>query len=156
MGSEAAARATGAALSGDEAESAAEVLSLGAGVAAPDADDLVACLEFLTRFYQRPQSAAVLKAGLPLTGARLTPTRFIRAAARAGLVARVLRKPLRSLAPGDLPLVAILDGDHACVIVERAKQGDGYVALFPEDGGGVRDVSAEELAQHYAGHLLVA
>ena len=105
-----------------------------------EGDDLLACLEFLTRFYQRPFSAAVLKAGLPLAGPRLTPSLFVRAASRAGLVARAAKRSLASLGTMDLPVVLLLGGDRACVVLER-KETKGQPArvtvMHPDAGGGV-------------------
>ena len=45
-------------------------------------DPLLSCLEFLTHHFQRPYSADVLKAGLPLAEGRLAPSMLIRAAGR--------------------------------------------------------------------------
>jgi ATP-binding cassette subfamily C protein LapB len=127
---------------------------------AGEADDLLACLEFLTRFYQRPYSAAVLKAGLPLAAGALTPTLFVRAAERAGLIARAVRRTLDGLSNVELPVVAVLGGDRACVILERQADVRGRDATFtimlPEAGGGVQQVSVSDLAARHAGYVLYA
>ena len=119
------------------------------------ADPLLACLVFLTRYYQRPFSAAVLRAGLPLSGPNLTPALFVRGAARAGLVARVVRRSLEGLTNLELPLVAILGGDRACVIVER-KDCTTFTAMFPEAGSGVKTVAVKDLAELHAGYVIFA
>ena len=99
----------------------------------------------------------MLRAGLPLVGPRITPSLFIRAAARAGLVARAVRKSLHSLEPVDLPVVVILDDDRACVVIQRvAGRSDAFVVMLPDAGGGVQEMNAAELGARYAGHLLVA
>jgi ATP-binding cassette, subfamily C, bacterial LapB len=159
MGNETAVRAIGGPRAEERAAAAVqpdsdEVLS----AIHADGDDLVACLEFLTRFYQRPYSAAVLKAGLPLAGPRLNASLFVRAAARAGLVARATRRPLAALTPLDLPVVAVLHDDRACVIVERAgtAKEPRFLVMFPAAGEGVQDVALSEVSERYAGYLLVA
>ena len=105
-----------------------------------DTDPLLACLEFLTQFYKTPHSAAVLRAGLPLAEGHITPSLFVRAAARAGLVGRVVRRPLKNISKLELPVVAILNGDQACVVVERSaasgKKRDTLSVMMPEAGAG--------------------
>ena len=125
-----------------------------------ETDDLLACLEFLTRFYQRPYSAAALKAGLPLSGRALTPTLFVRAAERAGLVARAVRRDIDALSNVDLPVVAVLGGDRACVVLERQPDERGrdatFTVMLPEAGGGVQQVAVRDLAARHAGYVLYA
>ena len=58
-------------------------------------DPLTDCLVILTRFFQRPFSAQTLTAGLPLEQGRLTPELFTRAADRAGISARIMRRALK-------------------------------------------------------------
>ncbi|MES9967850.1 MAG: hypothetical protein ABW074_11350, partial [Sedimenticola sp.] len=57
-------------------------------------DPLLECLVMLSRIEGRPMSADALKAGLPLVDYRLTPELFPRAAERAGLTSRLVRRPL--------------------------------------------------------------
>ena len=123
-------------------------------------DPLLACLEFLTQFYQTPHSAAVLRAGLPLVEGNITPSLFVRAAARAGLVGRVVSRPLKNISNLELPVVAILDGDQACVVVERhatkGKKADVVSVMMPEAGGGVQEVALAELVDRFAGYVIYA
>ena len=67
-------------------------------------DPLLECLTFLTRLHQRPRSAQALTAGLPLQGGVLTPALFVRAAERAALSARAVRRPLDGFGAAVLPL----------------------------------------------------
>ena len=117
-------------------------------------DPLLGCLEFLTRYYQRPYSAAVLRAGLPLAGPNLSPSLFVRAAARAGLVARVVQRPFDSLTDLDFPVVASLGGDQACVVLER--KGSHVMIMMPESGGGVHKAPLTTLLARYAGYVIHA
>ena len=142
-------------------ETANPVAGLDADVGSDtDTDPLLACLEFLTQFYQTPHSAAVLRAGLPLGKGHVTPSLFVRAAARAGLVGRVVRRPLKNISKLELPVVAILNGDQACVVVERSaargKKQDTVSVMMPEAGGGVQEFPLADLADRFAGYVIYA
>ena len=102
-------------------------------------DPLLACLAFLTRHYQRPYSASVLKAGLPLESEHITPSLFVRAATRAGLVARIAKQPLNKLATLTLPAVLVLKDENALVALERRPDGK-LLVMTPEAGDGVQTV----------------
>ncbi|SME92801.1 ATP-binding cassette, subfamily C, LapB [Tistlia consotensis] len=141
--------------------------SAGAGEAAPEPpeapivgslppdDPLVTCLVFLCRYHGRPRSAQVLLSGLPISGRRLTPELFVRAAERAGLVARAVRRRLERIHPWTLPAVLLLDDGDAAVLVER--RPDGSCLVIPGSGGGGETlVPAAELAARYGGYALLA
>ena len=80
-------------------------------------DPLLDCLVELSRIHGRPSSRAALSAGLPLAKDVLTPSLFARAAARAGLYSKILRRPLDKIATALLPVVLLLDGDEACLLM---------------------------------------
>jgi ATP-binding cassette subfamily C protein LapB len=117
-------------------------------------DPLLACLVFLTEHHQRPYSADVLKAGLPMTTSRLTPSLFVRAAARAGLRARIVKRPLKALTNVVLPAVLILKGDQACVLLEVGP--GGATVMLPESGGGVQTLDPDALGKTHAGYVIYA
>jgi ATP-binding cassette subfamily C protein LapB len=77
-------------------------------------DPLVKCLVLLTRFFNRPFSEETLCAGLPLVDNRLTPDLFVRAAERAALTAKVVRRPLERISPLVLPAVLLQQNAQAC------------------------------------------
>lgn len=118
-----------------------------------DTDPLLSCLEFLTRHYERPYSAEVLRSGLPMDGGRLNPSLFIRAGERVGLVARVVKRPLRALSSLVLPAVLILEGDQACVLVDFPDEGHASVML-PETGPGVQTIDRSALEKIFAGYVI--
>ena len=82
----------------------------------PD-DPLTNCLVLLTRIQHRPFSAQTLIAGLPLESSRLTPELFPRAAARAGLSARVVKRPLEKIADITLPVILLLKDGGAVILL---------------------------------------
>ena len=117
-------------------------------------DPLLGCLMVLTRLLARPMSAQALTAGLPVPASGLTPDLFPRAAARAGLSARLLRRRLDDIDPLTLPCVLLLEGRQACVLV--AADADTATVVFPEAGLGTVAISRADLAARYAGHALFA
>ena len=80
-------------------------------------DPLLDCLVELTRLHGRPSTRAALSAGLPLEGGRLAPSQFARAAARAGLSSRIVRRALNDIDAALLPAVLLLHGEQACVLI---------------------------------------
>lgn len=118
----------------------------------PD-DPLTNCLVLLTRIQHRPFSAQTLIAGLPLESSRLTPELFPRAAARAGLSARVVKRPLEKIADITLPVILLLKDGGAVILLQNAK--DGLVrVLSPDAGAGESDVSLEEIKAQYTGFAI--
>ena len=118
----------------------------------PD-DPLTRCLVILTMYFHNPMSAQTLTAGLPLENMRLTPDLFVRAATRAGLSARVVKRPLDQINPMTLPAVLLLKDGQACVVAERDDQL-GWTLIQPESGTGTTRMTTEELAARYDGFAI--
>ena len=72
-------------------------------------DPLLACLTVLTKLLRKPHSPDSMVAGLPLVDNRLSPELFSRAAERAGLSSKVIKRPLRKISPLVLPAVLLLN-----------------------------------------------
>jgi ATP-binding cassette subfamily C protein LapB len=117
-------------------------------------DPLLDCLIVLTAIFERPHSAEALTAGLPLVQNRLTPELFGRAAARAGLAARIVKRRIGEISDLSLPCVLLLKEARACVLV--ALNGDKATVIVPETGHGTREIALAELAQRYTGFALFA
>ncbi|MGI4850024.1 MAG: type I secretion system permease/ATPase [Janthinobacterium lividum] len=118
----------------------------------PD-DPLVNCLVVLTRLRNQPHSAQALTAGLPLVESRLTPELFARAAARANLSSRIIKRKLQAISQLTLPAVLLLEGSQACVLTKKNANGTLRV-IQPESGDGEFDISIENLASHYTGYAI--
>ncbi len=116
-------------------------------------DPLLDCLVLLAQQYKRPTSAEVLADGLPLVDHRLTPQLFVRAAARAGLAAKVAPRRLEQLSSLLLPVVLILRDEGACILQEIDRDAGEAVVQQPESGGSYR-IALTELAQQYSGYLI--
>ncbi len=119
-------------------------------------DPLLDCLVELTRLHGRPSTRAALSAGLPLEGGCLTPSLFSRAAMRAGLSGKIVRRTLDGIDKVLLPVILLLKGDQACVLLGWNESGDTARLLFPETGQGEVELSRTELADRYLGIALFA
>ena len=119
-------------------------------------DPLLDCLIELTRLHGRPSTRAALSAGLPLEAGCLTPSLFARAAARGGLSSRIVRRKLGAIDAALLPVILLLKGDEACVLLGWNAAGDEARLLFPETGQGEVSLTRSELAERYVGIALFA
>ncbi len=115
-------------------------------------DPLLGCLEFLTRYYERPHSAEALKATLPETGKPLTADLFVRAANKVDLGARVAKKRLKAFSPVLLPAVLILKGQEAALLIRIDRD---KVQIHLPEAGGVREISRDQLQKIYAGYAIL-
>nr|WP_129530641.1 type I secretion system permease/ATPase [Achromobacter agilis] len=112
-------------------------------------DPLLDCLVEITRLHGVTATAQALSSGLPLEEHRLTPALLPRAAARAQLSARVVKRALDSISQDLLPAILLLHGERACLLLK--KDGGKYVVSHPELGGSSIEMSPEELAAQYTG-----
>lgn len=119
-------------------------------------DPLLDCLVELSRFHGRPSTRAALTAGLPLEKGALTPSLFARAASRAGLAAKVVRRPLERIDSALLPVVLLISGEEACVLLGWDESGNTARLLFPDTGQGTVQLSREELLRRYVGVAIFA
>jgi ATP-binding cassette, subfamily C, bacterial LapB len=119
-------------------------------------DPLLDCLVELTRFHGRPSSREALVAGLPLSKGPLSPSLFRRAAARAGLYSKIQRRALEEIDTALLPVVLLLRGDAACVLMGWDGETGVARVLFPETGQGTVTLSREELKARYTGVAIFA
>ena len=114
-------------------------------------DPLLDCLVELARIHGRPSTRAALSAGLPLPKAGLLLSLFARAAARVGLSSKILRQPLEKIDAALLPVVLLLKGDAACLLLGWDDKGESANLLFPEAAQGVVVLSRAELLRRYTG-----
>ena len=113
-------------------------------------DPLLDCLIEITRLHGRPCHPAYLCAGLPLDGQGLRPALFARAAQRAGLASKIIRRGLREVDVALLPVIVLLHENQAGVLL--GWHADGAARLLLGDGGQGEVVLAyDELAARYTG-----
>jgi len=116
-------------------------------------DPLLSCLLIITKMEHRPCTRDSLTAGLPLVDNKLTPELFIRACSRAGLTARIVRRPLDKISNLVLPAVLLLEGGRACIL-ERILDENIARVILPESGEGVKEVPFTELGSEYCGYAI--
>ncbi len=117
-------------------------------------DPLLGCLVLLTKLYHKPFSADSLRAGLPLVNNRLTPSLFQRAAQRADLSSKIVRRPLKKISALILPCVLILRNEQACVLVSLDQKKGTAVVLQPESGDGEHEVQLKDIGKEYSGYAI--
>lgn len=118
-------------------------------------DPLLDCLVEVCRQHGISASRASLAAGLPKEKGTLPLTLAERAAAKAGLAARIQRVAIEHIDALTLPAILILHNNQACVLLGRDKHGHLRV-LMPETGQGTVTVSAQDMASRYTGVTLFA
>jgi ATP-binding cassette subfamily C protein LapB len=119
-------------------------------------DPLLDSLLSLCALHQKPVSRGMLTAGLPLPMQRLSTELLPRAAARAGLQGRWLRRGLRDIPDLALPALLLLKGGRSALLL--GWEGDGSRArIMPsESEGGEANVSVELLASEFSGDVFFA
>src|SRR5690242_9680975 len=126
-----------------------------AGTPGKQDDPLLDCLLLVARIRGQRVSGDALVAGLPLDEGRLTPELFARAASRAGLSAKTVKRGLSEISELVLPAVLLLRGRQACVLVGRGHD-DKLSVIFPESGHGTQTLNIEQLASLYSGLAIFA
>jgi ATP-binding cassette, subfamily C, bacterial LapB len=113
-------------------------------------DPLLDCVVAIAQIYDIATTREALSAGLPLEENLLTPALVPRAAARAGLTAKLARRTLSDLRPGLLPVILLLKNKQACILLEWLPNGDARVR-FPEGGESADVIPQAELKSVFAG-----
>ena len=119
-------------------------------------DSLLECLLVVARAHGRTLSHEAAVNGLPLLNHRLTPSLFARAAKRAGLTSKIVKKSLDALNPALFPAILLLNGEEACVLIGWKSEGRMAQLIFPDLGKAEALVPREELANRYTGHAILA
>lgn len=118
-------------------------------------DPLLDGLLILCKLHGAAVSRSSLCAGLPLPEQRLSLDLLPRAAARAGLQARVLRRELGAISTLNLPVLLLLNDGRSAVL--RRWSEDGQALILPSEAeGGEQWVSRQELTDAYSGQALFA
>ena len=118
-------------------------------------DPLLDGLLILCTLHDCPASRASLTAGLPMPEQRLNAELLPRAAARAGLQGRILRRELAAISPLNLPVLLLLKDGRSAVL--RKIDPKHQLLILPcEAEGGEQWVSRDQLATEYSGQAFFA
>ncbi|MCB1650991.1 MAG: type I secretion system permease/ATPase [Alphaproteobacteria bacterium] len=117
---------------------------------------LVDCLRILAGHYGRRTSNAALTAGLPIPATGITPNLLIRAAERAGLIATLADRSVKSLsiAP-NLPCIVALKDNQACIVWDIRKSEKGqleFIVQFAETPDDKQALTQDQFKDLYAGY----
>ncbi|WP_417662526.1 type I secretion system permease/ATPase [Pseudomonas sp.] len=118
-------------------------------------DPLLDGLLILCKLHGCTVSRGSLSAGLPMPKQSLTPELLSRAAARAGLQGRLLRRELNAISALNLPVLLLLK-DGRSAVLHKWLDADRALILPCEADGGEQPVSRAELEAAYAGQALFA
>lgn len=116
-------------------------------------DPLLDSLILLARMEGRPATADALTAGLPLHDGFLTPELFPRAARRAGLSARLMRRALKDIPTQVLPAVLLCKGRQACLLTHLDLEANRATVVRPETGSGSVELRLDALEDEYGGYV---
>ena len=128
------------------------------GASESSRDELLICLLQMTRLKATPCSETTLVAGLPLVDQLLTPELLVRAAARAGLDAKVIKRDLFEIPAIVLPIVLLLDNNKAVVLKAFNKAQNQAVIVKTtntnSDDDAELNVSLSKLMGCYSGYCI--
>ena len=119
-------------------------------------DSLLGSLLVVCRMHGIATSKDALIAGLPLQQGRITPGLAKRAAERANLVCNVLKKSLNAIRGEFTPAILLLQEEEACLFLGWDADKKNARIIFPELGDAEVLVPMQELAERYAGYVIVA
>ncbi|QIZ50323.1 type I secretion system permease/ATPase [Dickeya zeae] len=118
-------------------------------------DPLLDCLLALCQLQGKPTSRATLTAGLPLEDLRLSASLLPRAAARAGLRARILKRSLNAIPDMSLPAMLLLREGRAAILLGWTEDGNARLMTGETEGGEIM-VGHNTLQQNYLGLVMFA
>jgi ATP-binding cassette subfamily C protein LapB len=118
-------------------------------------DPLLDGLLIFCKLHGCSASRGSLSAGLPMPEQRLSADLLPRAAARAGLQGRLLRRELTAISALNLPVLLLLKNGRSAVL-RKWLANDQALILPCEADGGEQQVTREQLAEAYAGQAFFA
>ncbi|NTS75632.1 type I secretion system permease/ATPase [Catenovulum sp. SM1970] len=113
-------------------------------------DHLLSSLVFLSKYYGKPFSKQALSSGLPLVNGTLTPQLFPRAAARAGISAKLVKKSLDSIPNPLLPCVLLLNDNRVAILLSINE--DEAKISWADIPDSEHHIELTELAELYSGY----
>jgi ATP-binding cassette subfamily C protein LapB len=112
-------------------------------------DDLLECLLFLSQYYERISSRESLTAGLPIHGDEMTPSMFMKASKKIGLISKPICRKIEEIKNDILPAVVLLEENKASVLLKIDREKEQVLLAFPENDMGEQWVSYEDFYHGY-------
>ena len=119
-------------------------------------DPLLESLLLIVRSHGAQLTRDAAMAGLPAADGRLTPSLFDRAARRAGLSSRIVKRDPRQLRSDLLPAVLLLKGEEACVLVGWNEDQSVASIVYPDLSESRAEVPWSRLKTMYSGWAIYA
>lgn len=119
-------------------------------------DELLACLQIIARAHGHSATYDALMSGLPAEHARLTPGLFARAAKRAHLSSRLAQCRLDQLRSSLFPVILLLKGERACVLLAFDDSVSQATIIYPELVDAPVTVPLDKLLLEYTGDAIYA
>ncbi len=116
-------------------------------------DPLLNALDFFGQLYGTTVNPASAVDGLPLENGKLTPELFSRAAGRAGLEAKLVKRTFRQLNDVLLPAILLTKSGAPCVMVSR--EGKDCEVLVLDGSGRTEKVERSAVARDYSGYVIL-
>ncbi len=117
-------------------------------------DPLLASLVFLTAHFGRSKSAEALRAGLAYDERGMGPNLFCEAAEKLGLKTKIAKTgSIAKVSPHALPVVAIMKGGQAAVILSLNAE-NGRAKIFLPETGAEKEVKLDVLEKNFSGHVI--
>ena len=120
------------------------------------ADSFLTCLMYTVRHYRKIVAAETLVQGLPLKEDKLSSSLYIRAARRAGLFARLVKRELDDIDAKVLPAVLLMKNGEAALAIGKEQQGEKtYWKIYLPESGKIHTLSGEKkLKEIYSGQAI--
>jgi len=127
-------------------------------------DSLLESLVLYTKFFHKPFSAEALLAGLPVStdakddilfSQKDSKSLFSRAAARAGLKTKLIKKEIKSILNLQLPVILILSNSNSCILESFSKDKTQAKIIYPSQEGMHEWVEVEKLEKEYLGYAFM-
>lgn len=127
-------------------------------------ETLLDALVLYTKLYHKPYSAETLIAGLPIETGQSAPDLFSinsakglfsRAANRAGLSTRLIKRPVKKISPLQLPMIVPLARQQAGIIAEFSTDHKQIKLILAADNPVEQWVMLEDFEQEYLGYAFM-
>ncbi|RXJ69798.1 type I secretion system permease/ATPase [Halarcobacter ebronensis] len=120
-----------------------------------EVDTLLECLLFLAKYHKRPTSSESLVFGLPIHGSQMSPSMFIKAAKRVGLIAKAIKRDINEIDNMSLPAVAFLEKNKACIILNIDINKNQLEVVIPELSKGEITISLNDFKKQFSGNIFI-
>ncbi|MFT5579113.1 MAG: ATP-binding cassette subfamily C protein LapB [Paraglaciecola psychrophila] len=119
-------------------------------------DALLQCLLMTARYHGINSTVDTLTAGLPLEDNCLTPSLFLRAAKRVGLISEVIETEIEDIDQAQFPVVLLLETGEACLLTGWSEDGGAAQIIYPHRSENAIAVELPQLQSTYTGMAIVA